>query len=139
MTEEKTEKYTIDNCGMYHRPNGRFVALSEIREAKRTDLPRVEMIDSRGESISGIALSKRYAHTFKCKCRIIDKKYRVKIKGKFKGEDYPIVEHYYTVSSNSNKSKYVRMYFKISHNNDYPDHRLIEAEHISWQEMKLEL
>jgi len=139
MTEEKSERYSIDNHGMYHRPNGRFVSLTEIKEAKRTDLPRVEMTDSRGKSISGIALTKRYAHTFKCKCRIIDKKYKVKLKGKFKKEDYPIVEHYYTISTSSKKDSYLRMYFKICHNNDYPDHRLIKAEHTSWREMKLEL
>ena len=139
MSEEKTERYSIDSRGMYHRPNGRFVSLSEIKEAKRTDLPRVGYTDTRGESISGIALSKRYAHTFKCKCRIIDKKYRVKIKGKFKKEDYPIVEHYYTISTSSTKDKYLRTYFRISHDNDYPDHRLIKAEWTSWREMKLEL
>ena len=138
MTKEKT-KYTIDNRGMYHHPNGRFAKLSDIREAKRTDLPRVDFTDTRGESISGIALSKRYAHTFKCKCRIIDKKYKVKIKGKFKGEDYPIVEHYYTISTSSKKDDYLRTFFRIKHDKDYPDHRLIKAEHTSWREMKLEL
>jgi hypothetical protein len=138
MTKEKT-KYTIDNRGMYHHPNGRFVKLSEIKEAKRTDLPRVKITDARGKSISGIALSKRYAHTFKCKCRIIDKKYKTKIKGKFKDEDYPIIEHYYTISTSSNKEDYLRTYFRIKHDKDYPDHRLIKAEHTSWREMKLEL
>jgi len=139
MTEEKT-KYTIDNHGMYHHPNGRFVKLSEIKEAKRTDLPRVEMLDSRGDSISGIALTKRYAHTFKCKCRVIDKKYRVKIKTKEleKGK-YPIVEHYYTISTSSKTDEYLRTFFRIKHDKDYPDHRLIKAEHTSWREMKLEL
>jgi len=133
-------KYTIDKCGKYHRENGRFVALTEIREARRTDLPRVKMVDSRGESISGKSLSRRYAHTFKCKCRVIDKKYRVKIKTKEleKGE-YPIVEHYYTISTSSTQDDYIRMHFKICHNNDYPDHRLIRAEHTSWREMQLEI
>jgi len=133
-------KYTIDHRGMYHKENGRFVALTEIKEAKRTDLPRIKMLDSRGEAISGKSLSRRYAHTFKCQCRVIDKKYRVKIKTKEleKGE-YPIVEHYYTVPTNSTQDDYIRMHFKICHNNDYPDHRLIRAEHTSWREMKLEL
>jgi len=139
MAKEKT-KYSIDSRGMYHHPNGRFVKLSEIKEAKRTDLPRVKITDTRGEGISGKALSKRYAHTFKCKCRVIDKKYKVKLKTKelSKGE-YPMVEHYYTISTGSTKDSYLRTFFRISHDNDYPDHRLIKAEHTSWCEMKLEL
>jgi len=138
VTREK-RKYTIDSRGMYHHPNGRFARLSEVKKAKRTDLSEVQIIDSRGESISGKALSKRYAHTFKCKCRIIDKKYRVKIEGKFKNLDYPITEHYFTISTSSKTDTYLRTYFRICHDNDYPNHRLIKAEHTSWREMKLEL
>lgn len=138
MTEEKT-KYTIDRRGMYHRPNGQFARLSDVKEAKRTDLPRVEFTDTRGDSISGKALTKRYAHTFKCKCRIIDKKYKTRIKGKFKDEAYPVVEHYYTIATSSKKDDYLRTFFRIKHDKDYPNHRLIEAEHTSWREMKLTL
>jgi len=141
-------EYKIDRLGVYHRPNGQFASKREMQQLEPREVPKapVEKFDVEArEKKSAPFIRKRFAHTFTCTCRVTDKKYKTKIKmGKIKKakstdySEYPVIKHYFTVSTNSQNESYVMDFFRNSHDRDYPNHRLINAEWTGWQETFLE-
>ena len=143
---EETTKYTVDKNQRYHRPNGQFASHIEVADIPIRERPRppVTKFDETQEKRKGDFITKRFAHTFVCTCKVTDKKYKIRIQRKeikkVRGtnySDFPIIKHHYTISTNSKDESYVMEFFRNSHDKDYPNHRLIKARWTGWQEMFL--